>query len=486
VEVNVDSEGGPQKLFTGEVVGIEPLFDTSGSHRLTVRAFNRLHRLTRGRKSKTWVNVSDADILGGIAREHGLKFDGDLPAIVYDHVYQHNQTDLELLFQRAARIGRTYHVDEETLRVAPLSMKGDALPVECGKTVQRFAPRMSTHAQVESVTVRGWNPKTRQAIVGKASSSGDGSQAAKDAHQVSAQYFDIDEPIFSQEEANQIANAKLQSLQLSYLTADGSMAGDPRVKPGVVLDVSAAGDRFSGKYLVTGVSHRYSQAGAGGYSLEFHCRHNPSTSLFSLLTGSGDNPANHAPPVHLMLGLVTNVQDPDDLGRVKVTFPTLSDEVESWWARVVAPGAGKERGIQYLPEVGDEVLVGFPFGEITIPVIVGGLWNGQDTPPLPTGTAVSGGKVEKRVIKSRTGHTVTLDDAPSGGGITIEDPKGNKIFLDTQQNSLTIDIKRDIDIKAQGNIKITAQGNLEIKANGQASVEASATMDIKGAIVNLN
>jgi uncharacterized protein involved in type VI secretion and phage assembly len=163
------------------------------------------------------------------------------------------------------------------------------------------------------------------------------------------------------------------------------------------------------------------------------------------------------------LGIVTDNQDPEDqAGQVK--FPTISDVDSSWWARVAVPGGGPE-GHAVHSGVNDEVLVGFPFGE-----------------PLQPSSAVR----SRSASSNRTGHTVTLDDAQSGGGITIEDPKGNKIFLDTQKNSLLIAVQKDIEIKAQGNIKIAAQGQLEITAAAGAKVESSATLDLKGAIVNLN
>ena len=251
-----------------------------------------------------------------------------------------------------------------------------------------------------------------------------------------------------------------------------------------MIEVSNVGDRFNGKYLVTGTTHRYTAT--TGYGCSLRAQHNPSSSLLSLINPHLSNPGNHAPALHMAIGIVTDNQDPADLGRVKIKLPTLADDQTTFWSRVAAPGAGAERGMQFIPEVEDEVLIGFPFGDISTPIVIGGLWNGVDKPPLTTSKAIVGGKVEKRVIKSRTGHTITLDDASSGGGITIEDPKGNKIFLDTQKNSLFIEVQKDLEIKAQGNIKIAAQGQLEITAAAGAKIESSATLDLKGAIVNLN
>ena len=77
---------------------------------------------------------------------------------------------------------------------------------------------------------------------------------------------------------------------------------------------------------------------------------------------------------------MTQNDDPDELGRVRVKYPALGDETEGWWARVAAPGAGKDRGLLMMPLVGDEVLVGFEHGDARRPFVLGSLWNGEDKP----------------------------------------------------------------------------------------------------------
>ena len=105
------------------------------------------------------------------------------------------------------------------------------------------------------------------------------------------------------------------------------------------------------------------------------------------------------------IGIVTNNKDEDGLGRIKVKFPLLSETDESYWARVLSPMAGKERGLYCLPEIEDEVLVAFENGMIDRPYILGGLWNGVDKPPESNKEGVN-----RRLIKSYSGHTIVLDD----------------------------------------------------------------------------
>jgi uncharacterized protein involved in type VI secretion and phage assembly len=181
----------------------------------------------------------------------------------------------------------------------------------------------------------------------------------------------------------------------------------------------------------------------------------------------------------VVVGLVTNNDDPEGQGRVKVKFPWLADDQESTWARLASPMAGQGRGLYFLPEVNDEVLVAFEHGDIHRPYILGVLWNGQDSPPQPNSAVVDGsGQVVQRIIKSRAGHTILLDDTSGGGGITIMDRSGNKIEMDSGANSLKLQV--------QGNLEIESDGRVTIKGQAGVEISSSANVDVKGMIVNLN
>jgi uncharacterized protein involved in type VI secretion and phage assembly len=193
------------------------------------------------------------------------------------------------------------------------------------------------------------------------------------------------------------------------------------------------------------------------------------------------------------IGVVTNNKDPDKLGRVKVKFPWLSDQVESHWARVVTLMAGKERGLYFLPEVDDEVLVAFEHGMMEFPYVLGALWNGQDKPPLVN----NDGKNNLRTIKSRSGHVITLDDTQGEEKIIIRDKTAkNEIVIDSKNNTLSMKVEKDLMIETKGkislkssggdleiecnNLKVQAKQNCEIKANASITVQANAQLALKG------
>jgi uncharacterized protein involved in type VI secretion and phage assembly len=200
------------------------------------------------------------------------------------------------------------------------------------------------------------------------------------------------------------------------------------------------------------------------------------------------------------VGIVTNNKDPDGLGRIKVKFPWLSGEEESYWARVLTLMAGKDRGIYFLPEVDDEVLVAFEQGDMAFPYILGALWNGKDKPPMKN----DDGKNNQRIIKSRSGHMIVLDDTDGEEKIIIQDKTGkNQIVINSKENKMNIKVEKDLTIETKGkiilkssdddvsiecknfliktqqNYKLEVGSNCTIKAKAKCELEAQSALGIK-------
>ena len=157
--------------------------------------------------------------------------------------------------------------------------------------------------------------------------------------------------------------------------------------------------------------------------------------------------------------IVTDVDDQKGLGRVLVKFPWTGKN--SAWAPVVTPMAGHDRGLYCLPEVNDHVLVMFDRGNIDSPFVIGAVWNGKDKPPLPEGKK---NKNDVRVLRSRSGHTITLDDESGKERIVIVDKTGkNTIVIDSATNQISIHSSGDLVIGSEKEISITAKGGLHLK-----------------------
>jgi uncharacterized protein involved in type VI secretion and phage assembly len=199
------------------------------------------------------------------------------------------------------------------------------------------------------------------------------------------------------------------------------------------------------------------------------------------------------------IGIVTNVQDPDQLGRVKVCFPRLPGKPESDWSRVVQPAAGAGRGFYWLPHVNDEVLVAFERGEAHRPYIVGSLWNGKDK-PMKTAYTDDNSTV---MIQTKSGHQIVLDDKGGQEKIVIADKSGNRtLTFDVQNKKFVVEAKEgdveihaekkivldceELEIKTQKTGKIDVGTNFDLKASGKINIEASSNLTIKASRVNIN
>lgn len=193
--------------------------------------------------------------------------------------------------------------------------------------------------------------------------------------------------------------------------------------------------------------------------------------------------------------IVTDSDDPEHEGRVKVQFPWFDENMESEWCRVRQLYAGNDYGTFFIPEVGDEVLVAFIHGDMRLPVILGGLYNGQDKPP----SFHQGTSKDQKMIRTKGQHEILMDDSAGAeriqiktkGGhiadlndtekkITVVDSSGNNsIVIDTNANSITIK-------SSVGKLILEGQQGVEISSGASVKIEATASMDLKGATININ
>jgi phage protein D len=451
-------------VFDGEIVEVEPEFGAQ-THRLTIRAFDRLHRLSRGLRVRSFQNVTDSDIAQRMAGEAGLQADVIATRQVHPYVFQNNQSNLEFLRGRASAVGYLLYVEGKKLCFKPLEQAPAPVELSWGATLSDFRVRMTTLSQASTITTRGWDPRSRKEIVSEVTSgkgmrdvgeNKQGGDVAKEAFRLEAAVLVANAPIRDQLGADQLARAVVDRQAERFIEAEGTCAGNPAIIAGASVSVDCVGKRFSGTYFVTASTHRFSAK--EGYATQFVISGQTPVTLLRLLQPDGPAPSNTG----LVIGIVTDNQDPEGWGRVKVKYPWLSAEHASDWARVVSVGAGATRGVEFLPEVDDEVLVGFEMGDVHHPYVIGGLWNGQDAPPKTNQEIVTGGRVQQRIVRSRTGHQIVLDDSDGKSGVIIADKNGNSIEFSSTANALAIDVK----------------GDLTIKAGGQVT--------IKGALINLN
>ncbi len=492
-------------LFKGEITAIEPFFTEGGRVRFRIRGYDRAHRLTLGKKTRAFggapaPTVTDMQIVSQIASENGLIPKVDALSLTYHYVMQYNQSDWEFLWARAQMLGFELYVDDMTLNFvkAGKARSKTPTPLEWGKNLRRFEPRIVAAGAVTKVTVKGWDSGKQQEVNGSASSySGDtvasipgallpASKAILAAFTSRAEDFIADPEAVSSGIADKIAAARMGEHESQFVRASGEAEGHPAIQAGTNVFISQVGLRFTGRYYVTEARHILRN---GDYHVQFQVTGRSPYTIRHLLMGNESASSNKIDGV--VVAVVTNNNDLESLGRVKVKFPWMSDakgQLETGWARVAMLGSGAERGIYFMPEVNDEVLVAFEHGDINMPYIVGALWSKKNKPPKgPSGQAIAAGKVNQRIVRSRSGHVIVLDDTQGAEKILMQDKTGkNSIEIDSTKNSITIKAAGDLTIDVTGKLILKSKQDFSLQTQTKADIQAQTGAVMKVASNELN
>jgi phage protein D/phage baseplate assembly protein gpV len=497
-KLSVQLPGGtaPVPLIEGEVTALEAEFDAGGTFTV-VRGYDQAHRLFRGRRTAAYVQATASDIATQVARRAGLKV-GKVEATrtVFDHLSQAGQTDWDLLQQLARDSGREVLVRKgEFSFTAPAAASAapaaggpdnqNPLVLQLGKDLLRFRSVLTSAQQAGNVEVRGWDVASKKALTARSPAKTTSAELPTVTPAALAKVFGdpvhvaTDVPYRTQAEVDSAAAALAEDLAGAFAELEGVARGNPALRAGSTVTVDGMGVPFDGKYTVTTSRHRFDPT--TGYTTQFSVTGAHDRTLLGLAS-AGTRGTRGAPGV--AVAQVSDVQDPEHAGRVRLTFPWLSDDYVSDWARSVQPGAGKDRGWTVLPEVGDEVLVAFEQGDFARPTVLGGLFNGVDTMPTGQGDVVDGGSgaVRRRSMVSRRGHRIDLLDADGQSeGVRLA-TKDDKLVVNLDSVGTTITVHADGKVVVEGSKGITidsASSDMELKG-GQISLKATNGVTVDG------
>jgi phage protein D len=531
IKVAFSDENATQTdVFKGEITSIAVEQTTREGHELVIEALDLSHRLGHGSKTKTFVQQTYTQAVSQIAREMGLTAQLDHTLNTPTHPYLVcTGTYAAFLDEIALKTGTEWFVDGTTLHVRRRVAKPATTVLKFGDKLVRFKARFSGSDRVSEVQVRSWDPSAKQAVVGTAAvlnSGVEGSNAPGGASSMRSKAASVSGTsalingnlaAVSSDEARVVAEGLRNRRGTTDLIARGEVLGTPALKAGTYVDVQNVGTRMSGTYYLTSVEHIFGRS--GDLVTRFTAGPIESASIVDLLgdqNGALGSWASNGP----VIGLVTNNKDPDGMHRVKVKFPTLSDQAESNWARMVTLGAGANRGFVVMPQINDEVLVVFEHGDLRRPLVIGSLWNGRDKPPAPAiDNLLAQSKVIQWGLTSNAGHTFTIRDGQDEKNIELKLIDGvTKLLLDDKKvelhgngqtlelkcgeasikleksgaitisgTTITVDAKQSVDVKAQTaiNVKATVAAKIEgtsvdIKANGSVNVQGSGPLILKG------
>ncbi|MCX4865734.1 VgrG-related protein [Streptomyces sp. NBC_00257] len=520
-------DSAPKPLLKGVVTALEVELDETGTFTV-VRGLDESHRLFRGRRVASYQNMTLADICAQVAQRAGLKPGTvDVAGPVLEHIAQPNVTDWEFIRDLAEEAGAQAYVLDGQLHITrPAEASGapdgsaradrDPLVLEMGSNLLRCRAGVSSAEQVSEVEVRGWDVKAKQPLVGRAPAGKSATlELGVSAAEVSAPFGEArfvvtDAAYGAQAQVDQAAKALAERIAGSFAELEAVIRGNPEVRAGSAVALNAVGAPFEGRYTVTSSRHVFDPV--RGYETWLTVSGQQERSLFGL-TGGG--PGSGGPGAGsgggsrcagLVSGTVTDTHDPEGSGRVKVRFPWLSDEYASDWARTAQSG-GTSGGEAFIPEVGDEVLVGFEHGHLDRPYVLAGLYNGKDRPSQGSGGGGGGGGsgsapagAAGAVAGAVTGAPDTSGSAPESAGAPLVDPtsgavnrrsiaskSGNRLELLDDANGpqgvrlLTGDGKLKIDLDRKGTvIVINSDGSVNIEAKQQVSIRAARGVALDG------
>lgn len=486
IRVQVSGNPAPEPLIEGELTAVEAEFDSAGTFTV-IRGYDEAHRLFRARRTQSFVQMTASDIATKVARDAGLTI-GEVSSTttVFPHLSQAGQTDWDLLqqlirdngYEVAVRDGKFSFTAPTTASDAPTargSTTSEPLVLVLGNDLLRFRSVLTSAQQTTEIEVRGWDVATKQALTATEPAKTRSAELPTVSPESLAGVFgdsvytSADVPYRTQPEVDEAAKALADERAAGFAEFEGVARGNPKIRAGAAISVSGLGEPFDGKYTVTTSRHRIEPT--TGYTTSFSVSGRADRTLLGLASG-GSRAGRRQPGV--VIAQISDTNDPEKAGRVKLTFPWLSDDYVSDWARTVQLGAGKDRGWAVLPEVGDEVLVAFEQGDFIRPTVLGGLYNGVDTMPAGPTDLIDGGSgaVNRRTMVSRNGHRIDLlDENGKTEGISLN-TKADKLFLKLDHVGTTITVHADGKVLVEGSQGITIDA-------------ASAAMELKGGSIAL-
>lgn len=511
--VEITPPGGliEKPLVKGEITAISGDYDSTGN-RIHMRGYDISHRLHRGRKTRTFVNVTDSDIVRRVASAAGIDIGSiDQTTTTHDFVSQANQSDWDFLKARAKAIGYVFYVQEGLLyfnkptdsATAPGEgnlMETVEYTLVYGRDLIEWRPRLNSAEQVSQVEVRGWDRENKRELVSQAAAATTAATLS-DTTPVSvaqpfgdATFVHALHPGQSSDELDASAKVVADHIGSAFAEAEGLCRGNGDLRPGTAVNISGVADMFSGRFVISRAKHTFSRY---SYQTEFQINGGHSRTLLGLVAHAAPTaPSNGKVGSDRIYGVVTAVvtgnEDDHQQGRIKVKFPWLAGDYESFWAPVVQVGAGPNSGAVFIPEVGDEVLVAFQNGDFMHPFVIGGLYNGQDKPRIDD-NMFDNGKVRRRSFVSRMGHRFIFFDADNASGVAMVTNNG-KLQLALNETTQELHVKGDMKVIVESDQEINLNSaHVTVKASedftvraGKVTIKSDGVVDIDGAVIQLN
>jgi len=434
-----DSRDG--MVFNGEVTGIDVEHGPDNGVCTRVRAHDTLHRLEQRHPVRSHVDFTLAGLAGELVADLGLAVEEADAVTVWQHRIQYALSDLDLMREISERCGQYFSVRGDVLHFYTLAgTSGPARTLIHGDTLLQSRINLRSDPATRSVDAVGWDPWKMQRHQGQVD-AGRSARApenllAPDAVGGSGHRTLRGGVMQSDDQGNALAQAELDRCLATEISLWGVAEGDSALHPGLRVAVEGLPEPLAGDFVLTGVNH----------TIDFRCGFTS-----EITTRVPERVAPRPQGASVVYGEVTQIEDPEDLGRVKVSLPTC-DDIETGWLEVLLPAAGRNKGLIALPDAGDSVLVLLPEADPAQGIVLGGLY-GVESPP---DSGVGDGAIRR---------------------YTFLTPGGQRLSFDDDRNALRIDT-------ADGSHLELAEAGLQIHAHADMTLEAPGrTITIRGASI---
>ncbi len=507
IEIQVGYHSDLKTVFKGIVVKQSVKVRSNGQSVLVVDCQDMAVKMTIGRKSKFFYDMKDSDVIEELIDPYGMKKNVSATETTHVQMVQYDATDWDFMMTRAEANNLLCFINDGEINIKKADYTSDpAIELTFGANIIEYDGELDSRTQIEDIKAQSWDQGASEIIEVEAEnddlpplgnlSFSDLAQSASPAEEIIKQGGQL-----SDRELQAIAENRNNRRHLSHAKGRVKFQGVDTVLPGSMIKINGLGDRFVGNVFVTGVRHSIHN-GDWKINAQFGLDH----SLFSEKFNINSMPAGGIIPAvnGLQIGVVSLLEgDPDQEERILVKVPLVNAEEQGIWARVALPDAGDGRTVKFLPEIGDEVIVGFLNDDPRKAIVLGAMHSSARPSPI-----TNSDDNHIKGIVTRSEMKVTFDDeksimtleTPAGnkfiaddddGSITLEDSNGNKVVLNA--DGITLESAKDVNIKAAGDLKtegknVENKANVSYKVQGTAGVDlsSSATLKIKGALVQIN
>jgi Rhs element Vgr protein len=508
VEIQAGYQSDNHLLFKGIIIKHSIKVRGNGSSVMIIECRDKAVHMTIGRKNKYFTDKKDSEAIEEIIGTYpGLSADAETTSVTQKQLVQYDCTDWDFILSRADVNQRLCMVENGVISIKkPDLTQSPVLSLVYGASILELDLEIDAREQYTQVNTVSWSSDDQAVTEVQIDNPGivsAGNIAADDlAAATSPSSFDLkhggDLP---EQELDEWGKSLWIKHQLAKVRGKVNIKGTHEVKTGVMLELQGVGNRFTGKLFVSGVQHQIS---AGDWQSAVQVGLQPE--WFADLYDISSKPAAGLLPAinGLQIGVVTQLQsDPDGKNRIKVYLPVIHTGEEGIWTRVATLDAGKDRGSFFLPEIGDEVIVGFINDDPREAVVLGMVNSSAKPAPLQAADDnnikgfVTRSKIkmlfddDKKIYSLETpgGKKFVLDD--DANEIRLEDNNSNKITMDKDgiriESLGKIEIKATKDCTIEG-LNVEAKASVAFKGEGSASADltSNGVTKIKGSMVQIN